>query len=70
VDERTCPICGEKARPGETIHAATGCPQHCRKPSTLKRIDSALAVEGSEPRQPSFGQRLRDGFAMLRDDDE
>jgi hypothetical protein len=66
-----CPICG--CETDDRLEACdsgpiNGYPQHRCDPKTLARIDGQLDSEGERrPRTRTVGQRLTEGFRMLRE---
>jgi hypothetical protein len=57
-----CPICGVSCLSSN----ATG---HRCRPETLRAIDRALATDRTTIHNPTLAERLKDGFAMIGDDD-
>jgi hypothetical protein len=64
-----CPICAVDTGSILSLVAAAGITQHRCAERTLRGIDAAMQVEEREPRTPSLNERLREGFAMMGDNE-
>lgn len=68
--KRYCPICGQEPKDDELLvpidNSCVGLKQH-RCKSSNKR-DAAMMSDRHQNYTPTYGERLRDGFAMMGDE--
>ena len=69
--ENYCPICGQKLpEKGVGVFHYRSIQDHACAGKTLSAIDSAANRDEVMLRVPHLIERLKDGFALLREDDE
>lgn len=62
--ENYCPICGQKLPSSHHIQ------DHSCPPNSLSAIDGAGNRDDVLVRTPHLAERLKEGFALLKEDDE